>query len=158
MFVLAASIISVARVLKRGVKHLMSLLSLENTERGEIKRKSSPCQKSDSQVSQFRSAMPFTLCKEKQRPRSHLKETATELKPLGQSMHHYRRQPTCQSKLSKLCNFAITSCPNCAILSIQVVKIVQNCQSKVCTTTQRQSLYFAQLDWSSKMKQLALSW
>ena len=50
MFVLAASIISVARVLKRGVKHLMSLLSLENTERGEIKRKSSLCQKSDGQV------------------------------------------------------------------------------------------------------------
>ena len=37
MLVLAASIISVARVLKRGVKHLMSFLSLESTERGEIK-------------------------------------------------------------------------------------------------------------------------
>ena len=150
MFVLAASIISVARVLKRGVKHLMSLLSLENTERGEIKRKSSPCQKSDSQVSQFRSAMPFTLCKEKQRPRSHLKETATELKPLGQSMHHYRRQPTCQSKLSKLCKFAITSCPNCAILSIQVVKIFQNCQSKVCTTTAQGSLKVPKMEFFIK--------
>ena len=37
MLVLAASIISVARVLKRGVKHLMSFLSLESAERGEIK-------------------------------------------------------------------------------------------------------------------------
>ena len=35
MLVLAASIISVARVLKRGVKHLMSFLSLESTERGD---------------------------------------------------------------------------------------------------------------------------
>ena len=110
MFVLAASIISVARVLKRGVKHLMSLLSLENTERGEIKRKSSLCQKSDGQV---RSANFVAPC-----PLHFVKKSSGHgltSRKLRQSWNR-SANPCTTTAGSQPAN---PSCPNCAKLPIQ---------------------------------------